>query len=208
MTHGVAALGVAIVVAVGAASSTTLDARERPRVGSRTIGGTQIVGDCDARVWAPVLDLLPSRPARVEVVDLDRLSAGARQRVAGLQAFVIPGQKVIYVVRQGASLRMAELGDGVDQLILASVIWHEMGHLEGLDEDAATAREQGLWRTFIAAGRVDSALGLTYVARLGERRLRRRGARPSTFGCARRRTGRVPAGPGGRERVQFAAYAA
>ena len=170
MTHGLAAVAATFVVLLGAAVSTTAHAGERHRPGSRTIRATLIVGDCDTTIWARVLELLPTSPARIEILDVDRLSADARGRVKDLQAFVLSGQDAIFVVRQGAALRMAELGDAVDRLVLASVLWHEMGHLEGLDEAAAIVREQNLWRTFIAAGRVDSALGLTYVARLEEGR--------------------------------------
>ena len=76
------------------------------------------------------------------------------------------------MLRQARTLRQAEAGDAFDRLVLASVIFHEMCHLRGLDEAAALGAEQTLWRQFVNSGRIDFALGMTYVQRLGEERER------------------------------------
>jgi hypothetical protein len=119
-------------------------------------------------LWKTVLELLPARPRRIELLDLDSLSVPARERVAGLDAFVIAGQTTVVVIRQGATLRQAELGDALDRLVLASLVWHELAHANGLGEQAALDRERALWRRFISTGVVNAGVGMTYIARLRE----------------------------------------
>jgi hypothetical protein len=130
------------------------------------VGTTVLVGESDPFLWAAVLDLLPVRPRRIELLDLDSLQAAARQRLQGLDAFVLTGQATIVVIRQGATLRQAELGDAFDRLALASLLWHELAHTDGLDERGALEREQALWRRFIGQGLVSAGGGLAYIARL------------------------------------------
>ena len=132
----------------------------------RRIGATVVEGAADPILWERVLDLLPSRPARILIVDLDTLLPETRQRVQGLEAFVLAGTDVVCVVRQGPTLRQAERGDGVSRAILASIIWHEMAHLRGMDEAAALRSEQELWRRWRLSGRVDPVIALDYIARL------------------------------------------
>ncbi len=135
---------------------------------SRIIGQTLVVGESDPALWKHVLDVLPARPARIEVLDLDSLSGPTRERVRGLDAFVLGGQTTVVVIRQGATLWRAEVGDAVDRLALASLVWHELAHANGLDERAALEQEQSLWRRFISTGLVDGGVGMTYIARLRE----------------------------------------
>src|SRR5262245_53192022 len=104
---------------------------------TRIIGETTVVGESDPALWKTVLELLPIRPRRIELLDLDRLPESTRRKVRGLDAFVLAGQTTIVVIRQGATLRQAEFGDGVDRLVLASLVWHELAHANGLDERAA-----------------------------------------------------------------------
>lgn len=150
------------------------DAEATRRV--RVVGGTSIVGDDDARLWRSVLDVLPVRPELVMVIDVGSLPAPARQRLHGLEAFVLEGHPALFVVRQSAALRQAALGDPFDRLVLASVLCHEMAHARGLDERGALAAEQALWRGFVAAGRADPSVGLAYVQRLEEEK--RKAAHP------------------------------
>jgi hypothetical protein len=126
------------------------------------------VGECDPFLWKTVLDLLPTRPGRIEVLDLDALSRPTREKLAGLDAFVLAGQTTIVVIRQGATLRQAELGDALDQLVLASLVWHEFAHANGLDERNALEQEQALWRRFIVTGLANRGTGMSYIARLRE----------------------------------------
>ena len=148
-----------------ASQSHNGDSRHPP---IRTIGQTTVVGESDPDLWKNVLDLLPARPERIEVLDLDSLSGPTRQKLRGLDAFVLGGQTTIVVIRQGATLRQAEFGDALDRLMLASLVWHEMAHANGLDERAALDQEGTLWRRFISTGRVNGGVGLTYIARLRE----------------------------------------
>jgi hypothetical protein len=140
--------------------------RENSRRPVRMIDKTMVVGESDPVLWRAVLELLPSRPRRIEVLDLNSLSGPARQKLHGLDAFVLTGNTTIVVIRQGTTLRQAETGDAVDRLVLASLVWHELAHVKGLDERAALEQEQSLWRRFIGTGLVDGAVGLAYIARL------------------------------------------
>jgi hypothetical protein len=140
----------------------------RPPV--RIIGQTVVVGESDPLLWKAILDLLPARPQRIELLDVNSLPASTRQRLRGLDAFVLAGQTTIVVLRQGATLRQAELGDAFDRLVLASLVWHEFSHANGTDERGALEKERALWRGFIAQGLVNSSDGMAYIARLTEAR--------------------------------------
>ena len=54
--------------------------------------------------------------------------------------------------------------------MLAAIIWHEMAHIEGLDEPQAQEREEELWKRFVQRGLVDGGVGLTYLDELRRRR--------------------------------------
>jgi hypothetical protein len=73
-------------------------------------------------------------------------------------------------VRQGVSLKAALKGRGIYDYVLATVIWHEMAHIDGADEAAAREAEEQLWMKFILAQRVDSKRGMSYLALLKQRR--------------------------------------
>ncbi len=160
-----------LIVLAQATSPQPIDA-QKPSASHRPvrlIGATPVVGDSHPRLWAEVLGLLPTPPARIVIVDLDALSIEARARIGSLEAFVLSGNPAVFVVRQGVTLRHAELGGALDRLMLASVIWHEMGHLEGLDEPAALLREAQFWRELVGAGRIESGHGLSIAAELEAR---------------------------------------
>jgi hypothetical protein len=169
MTMRTLAVVVLVVLTGGPVSAASQshngDSRHPP---IRTIGPTTVVGESDPDLWKSVLDLLPARPERIEVLDLEALSGPTRQKLRGLDAFVLGGQTTLVVIRQGATLRQAEYGDAFDRLVLASLVWHEMAHANGLDERAALDQEAALWRRFISTGLVDGGVGLTYIARLRE----------------------------------------
>ena len=67
---------------------------------------------------------------------------------------------------------LAETGDAMGRLALASLVWHELAHVDGLDERGAFDREQALWRRFIASGLVDAGTAMTCIARLRDARAR------------------------------------
>jgi hypothetical protein len=160
--------GAVLALLVGVAGGTAENAIAESRKPVRTIDKTIVVGESDPALWRAVLELLPMRPHRIEVLDLDSLSAPTRRRLGGLDAFVLQGSRTIVVIRQGRTLHQAEIGDAVDRLLLASLIWHELAHVNGLDERAALAQERWLWQRFIATGMVDGGIGLAYIARLAD----------------------------------------
>jgi hypothetical protein len=50
--------------------------------------------------------------------------------------------------------------------MLATVLWHEMTHLRGGNEQEARRAEEDLCRRFIREGRVDVLTGLRYLQAL------------------------------------------
>src|SRR5262245_26761748 len=151
-----------------AALPVTVTADGGHRAPHRVIAGTVIVGDSDLSLWTAVLEVLPARPERIEILDLASLSETARRKVGARDAFVLAGHRTIVVIRQGATLRQAEFGDGFDRLVLASLVWHEMAHANGAGERAALEEEQALWHRFIRLGIVSRGDGMTYIQRLRE----------------------------------------
>jgi hypothetical protein len=64
---------------------------------------------------------------------------------------------------------MGSPSQGLDYM-LAAIIWHEMAHVEGADEQDAQKREQELWTSFIRDERVDRLVGLRYLEARQKRR--------------------------------------
>jgi hypothetical protein len=167
------ALTVLLLIVKSGLAAATSDSNQPPM---QWIHQTKIIGDVDPVLWKRVLDVLPVRPTTIQVLDLDTLSIPTRQKLGGLDGFVLSGHATIVVIRQGATLRQAEFGDAVDRLMLASLVWHEMAHLSGADERTAFAQEETLWHRFIATGGVPTEVGLGYIARLREASTAQRGA--------------------------------
>jgi hypothetical protein len=113
--------------------------------------------------------LLPRQPDRIVLVERDGRWR-SRTGKANVEAFVTHGERVVYLVRQGVSLKAALKGPGIYDYVLATVIWHEMAHIDGADEAAAREAEEQLWMKFILAQRVDSKRGMSYLALLKQRR--------------------------------------
>jgi len=82
---------------------------------------------------------------------------------------VTHGQRVVYLVRQGVTLQQALKGAGVFDYALATIIWHEMAHIDGADEATAQRAEEKLWTEFVVAGHVDRVRGMRYLALLKKR---------------------------------------
>jgi hypothetical protein len=135
----------------------------------RTIAGTTVVGQVDRLTIQSALEVLPRRPARIVIID-DAAAPSGAHRARDLDGFVPVGSSVIYLRRQSPTLRAAEYEGGAYLLVLATVIWHEMAHAEGVDETGARQQEEDLWESFVRAGRVESAVGLSYLAELKRRR--------------------------------------
>ena len=121
-------------------------------------------------VIARALKLLPRQPERVTVVDAHASSRLLSER--HVEAFVTHGERVVYLVRQGVTLQKALKGPGVFDYALATIVWHEMAHIDGADETNAQLAEEQLWEEFVLARRVGSASGLRYLALLKKRRPR------------------------------------
>ena len=116
-------------------------------------------------VIARALRLLPRQPEQIVLVE----RPGAARRHDGkpnAEAFVSQGGRVVYLVRQGATLQGALKGRGIFDYALAAIIWHEMAHIDGADEPAAQRAEEQLWKEFILTRRVDSRQGMQYLALL------------------------------------------
>lgn len=121
------------------------------------------------------LRLLPRQPEKIVVVERDERShvrSGTPQadQVEHVEAFVNHGGRVVYLIRQGVTLQATLKGPGVFDYTLATVIWHEMAHIDGADEVAAQEAEEQLWEEFIVSQRVDRTRGMKYLALLKKRR--------------------------------------
>jgi hypothetical protein len=116
-----------------------------------------------------VLQLLPRVPARIAVLDAADARPQVHERLLRLDAFVLEGSPVVYVVKQSALLRGAIAGSSFHTHALAAVVWHEMAHVDGADEREARAREEALWTSYIRDQRVDGITGLRYLTALKQR---------------------------------------
>jgi hypothetical protein len=116
------------------------------------------------------LRLLPRPAYKVVVVEADAAQWPPHGKREQVEAFVNHGERVVYLVRQGVTLQMASRGSGIFDYALATVIWHEMAHIDGADELKAQLEEERLWMQFVLAGRVDRVRGLQYLALLKKRR--------------------------------------
>ena len=125
--------------------------------------------------------LLPRQPDKIVVVERDersRVRSGTphvedvedAEDVEDVEAFVNRGGRVVYLIRQGVTLQATLKGPGIFDYALATVIWHEMAHIDGADEVAAQEAEEQLWREFIVSQRVDRTRGMRYLALLKKRR--------------------------------------
>jgi hypothetical protein len=114
--------------------------------------------------------LLPRRPQSVLIIDVEEAKPEDVEHLRTLQAFVLQGQPVVYLTKHGDALRAAVTGSRFHEYMLATVIWHEMAHLEGADESQARRREEELWTRFIVDNVVDRDAALNYLAMLHKRR--------------------------------------
>jgi hypothetical protein len=92
------------------------------------------------------LRLLPRQPEKVELVE----RAGGPHLHEGkprTEAFVNHGGRVVYLVRQGVTLQAALKGRGIFDYALATVIWHEMAHIDGADRPRHSRRKSSCGRS-------------------------------------------------------------
>ena len=108
-------------------------------------------------------------PERVAVIDSEAAKPEINATLLRLDAFIVTGSTVVYVVRQSALLRGAASAQRFHTFALATVLWHEMAHAEGHDESEARRREQKLWTTFVRDQRIDQLTGLRYLQALSRR---------------------------------------
>lgn len=117
-----------------------------------------------------VLKLLPKPPAQVVIVDPDQAGADIRGTLLRMEAFITKGGRVVYLTSHSEALQGAVKGWSLHEYILASIIWHEMAHIEGADEMEAQRREEALWIRYLMDERVDAGDGMRYLAGLKSRR--------------------------------------
>ena len=125
-------------------------------------------GECDA-VVRRVLPLLPTKPALVKVIDLDRSARVLHEHFKDAEGFVTAGDPAVYLTKQGSTFQHALQGPGIWDYALAIIVWHEMAHLRGANERQARQQEEELWAQFVVAGRVDTRRGMEYLGLLRKR---------------------------------------
>ena len=117
-----------------------------------------------------VLKLLPKSPAQVVIVDPNKAGADIRGTLLRMEAFITEGGRVVYLTSHSEALHGALKGWSLHEYIVASIIWHEMAHIEGADEMDAQRREEALWIRYVMDERVDAGDGMRYLDGLKSRR--------------------------------------
>jgi hypothetical protein len=115
------------------------------------------------------LALLPKQPSTIAIVDANDAKPDTRRTLVTLDAFIVRGSKVVYLVKQSVVLQMAAKGNPIMDYMLASIIWHEMAHADGAGEREAQRREEQLWTQFVRDQRMDQVVALRYLAALQKR---------------------------------------
>ena len=137
------------------------------------VGGGAPVASSGQDRWEVVLErvirLLPRRPGPVVVFDADTAEPALKQRLLRLDSFVVRGRREIYLTKHSAVLAGALKGSRLYDHILATIIWHEMAHLDGADERGARKAEQNLWTRFVRDQVCDEITALRYLRALAKR---------------------------------------
>jgi membrane-associated phospholipid phosphatase len=95
-----------------------------------------------------VLTLLPRHPEKIQVLDPNRATPDLKARLQHVDGFAVPGGRVVYLNERGEVLEHALRRAGVWDCVLATVVWHEMAHIDGAQEPEAQRREEQLWLQF------------------------------------------------------------
>jgi len=133
------------------------------------LSGDTRCGECN-EVIRRIEKLLPRRPERVVVIDTGREPPGFQRQIRHAEGFTIPGDTTVYLKKQGPTFQRALQGGGIFDYALATIVWHEMAHIEGADEANAERQEEALWQEYVVQGRVDASPGLKYLTLLQARR--------------------------------------
>ena len=119
---------------------------------------------------------LPRRPIHVAVIDADEAKPDVRETLLKLDAFTLRSDvvtmdrsRIVYLVKQSTVLQRAATGSQFYEHVLASIIWHEMAHLDGADEPGARQAEEQLWTRFVRDGILDQVTALRYLDALTKR---------------------------------------
>ena len=119
---------------------------------------------------------LSRRPIHVAVIDANEAKPGVRETLLKLDAFTLrldavtmDRSKVVYLVKQSTVLQEAAKGSQFYEHVLASIIWHEMAHLDAADERGARRAEEQLWTRFVRDGISDQVSALRYLNALTKR---------------------------------------
>jgi len=129
--------------------------------------GPTAAADHDA--VAAAVAMLPTQPVRIAVWDVMQNRPPVRDYLLTLDAFTVEGNGVIYVVQQSTVLKGARADSRVFRAMLATIIWHEMAHLDGKDEHGARKAEEELWSRFARDGVCDQTTALRYLQALSKR---------------------------------------
>jgi hypothetical protein len=134
----------ALSASSGAASQSTLTASVTPPA----IADTKLIGQI---VKVLPTDRRPRGPIRVVVPgDVDPARDG---RDVG--AFTVTGDPNIYISNQTVAYRQALAGDRFSLYVLATCVWHEEQHIQGLGEREAYAAQLDLLDRYITTHQID-----------------------------------------------------
>lgn len=152
-----AAVAIALVLSVGTRSALA--------GGPLTdiVTGPGPAGVADKAALAAAVALLPRTSIRIAVIDVTQNQPAVRDYLLTLDAFTVKDNAVIYVVQQSELLKGARAGSALYCAMLATVLWHEMAHLDGADERGARRAEEELWTRFVRDGVADQVTGLRYL---------------------------------------------
>ena len=101
------------IVGVGAAQAWSAGARAGGGREAREGGGARVE---ERTALQAAVRLLPRQPSRIALMDVTRCRPGVREHMLTLDAFVVPGNGVIYIVQQSDVLDVAGLGVGQPEL--------------------------------------------------------------------------------------------
>jgi hypothetical protein len=103
------------------------------------------------------------------VFDVDTAEPALKRSLLRLDSFVVKGRREIFLTNHSAVLAGALRGSRLHEHILATIVWHEMAHLDGADERRARKAEQDLWTRYVRDQVCDEVTALRYLRALAMR---------------------------------------